>query len=75
MNNLTHNKKLTLTKFPYVPGGRGHSIFEFVSLSGHGLHFLSIGSPKETSEVNMEIAHTSTICTKTKSKKHMFHLS
>jgi hypothetical protein len=43
-----HKVNPTLTKFPSVPGGRGHSIPELASTSGHGLHFLCNGNTKET---------------------------
>jgi hypothetical protein len=43
-----HKINLTLTKFPSVPGGRGHSIPEIASTSGHRLHFLCNGNTNET---------------------------
>jgi hypothetical protein len=43
-----HKVNLTLTKFPSVLRGRGHSIPQIASTSRHGLHFLCNGNANET---------------------------
>lgn len=57
-----YKRKLTLTKFPSIPGGRGHSIPGLVSKSGHWLHLLIRGSPNEITEVTTDIMQISKIC-------------
>jgi hypothetical protein len=56
-----HKVNLTLTKFPSVPGGWGHSMPELVSNLGHGLHFLSSGNTKEIVDVTKDIRQASKI--------------
>ena len=56
------DRNLTFTKFPSVPGGRGHSIPGLISESGHALHLLRSGNPNEITEVTRDIMQTSKIC-------------